>query len=155
MSYTIKLVRLITNLETGNKVTVTDEQWNIVELLIRAFGNSPSILSQCCYFLWDHLKLKEEAARCIIEAVQLNRNYTAQLVREITCTETNTTLVFTDEQWNMAFNLIIKSFGLGTLHGIGCNPIRASCACFLSEQLEFPNISRAYFLIDAVVEIEL
>ncbi len=75
--YTIKLVRLVTNTETGSEVIVTDEQWNTVEQLILAFGtspmagiNNPAIRSSCCYFLSNQLQLEEEEVHCIFDAVK-------------------------------------------------------------------------------------
>ena len=44
--------------------------------------------------------------------------YTIKQVRQITCVETNTTYTFTDEQWQMAVNLVIKAFGTAGLNSI-------------------------------------
>ena len=75
--YTIELVRLLTNTETGTEVVVTDKQWNTVEQLILAFGTSvvtgighPAILSQCYYFLSNQLQMDEAEVHYIFEAVK-------------------------------------------------------------------------------------
>ncbi len=79
--------------------------------------------------------------------------YTIKQVRQITCVETNTTYTFTDEQWQMAVNLVIKAFGTAGLNSIANQSIKANCVSFLSEQLDMPSL-QAHFLIDAIVEIE-